>query len=421
MQIEQISSLGRQGLKISEEPQDIIAVDFREQMLIHNDIDGILNFDISRENNCRTYEYSTSGMEPLQMICTRRRLCHDDITEILGGILRTVYRAREFMLVEDDYVIRPDTVFLESGTKVRVAYFPGYKVSLRQQLCELSEYLMDRIEYKDEGAVLVVYSFYSKTRNENCSLEDLFEVLTGKNEEEEEATRLPAVPEKALPLQEHNLPVNDQTAFREIVPDNRFVPPSAVEVFRQSPSRLRYCAVLIPLATVLAAIAFLKSDLLRNPATGKPFVLASFGCVFVALCLTVGLERTVWKRFYNKLVNSLKAASAECDDATVMVYANGTVAYPFSLVSDEFEAINASRFPFVIGKARETSDYCLDKVGVSRQHLRIDRTEGGFSVTDLGSTNGTWVNSVRLRPGVSVNVRCGDEIRIGTYIFYCNR
>lgn len=434
MQIEQLNGLGRQGLKIQEEPQDEITVDFREQMLLHNDIEGILKFDVRRENNCRVYEYNTAGMEPLQMVCARRRLCLDEITEILGGVLKSVYHSREFMLVEDDYVIRPDTIFVEPGMKVHVAYFPGYRVSLRKQLCELSEYLMDRIEYKDEGAVLLVYSFYSQTKSDTCSLEDLFNVLS----ESSTAAEPPAAEKPmGLPVYGELAPTNtsmsadtgrgqpavvrDQTAFREITPDTSFTPPRAMEVIRQSPKRLRCRAALIPLALIAVVLALLKSGLLNNPATDKPYVLATFGCSFVALCLTVEIERRMWNRFYLQLVDSLKSAAAARDEATVMVYSDGTVSYPFSLVSDEYEAINASRFPFVIGRSAESSDYCLDKTGVSRQHMRIDKTDTGFAVTDLGSVNGTYVNSIRLRPGVPTPVRCGDTIKIGTILYYCNR
>lgn len=322
---------------------------------------------------------------------------------------------REFMLLEDDYVVRPDTVFLDAGMKVRVAYYPGYRVNLRRQLCSLCEYMMDHVEYKDEGAVMLVYSFYSQTKNENTSLEDLFGVISACN-----------VPEsnnddgrKGLPIYDEQH-VLEQTAFREIIPDNSYVAPGIMEAVKQSPLRLRMRTVIIPLTMILIVLLLLKSGVFINPLTGKTYVLAIFGCIFCSVCIVVGLERKLWKRFYDQLECSLKSASAARDEATVMVFSDGTAAYPFSLVSDEFEPIHASRFPFVIGKSRETSDYCLDKVGVSRQHLRIDRETDGFSLADLGSTNGTFVNSVRLRPGVATPVRRGDEIRIGSYIYYCN-
>jgi EAL domain-containing protein (putative c-di-GMP-specific phosphodiesterase class I) len=50
------------------------------------------------------------------------------------------------------------------------------------------------------------------------------------------------------------------------------------------------------------------------------------------------------------------------------------------------------RLPFGIGRD-PGNDLALETFGLSRQHARIDlRADGGLSVTDLGSTNGTFIN-----------------------------
>jgi len=72
----------------------------------------------------------------------------------------------------------------------------------------------------------------------------------------------------------------------------------------------------------------------------------------------------------------------------------------------------------VIGRDT-TAHICLPDDGVSREHARItyqgtDRTEGAtFTLTDLGSTNHTFVNSKQVE---SVQLRDGDKIQIGDSI-----
>ena len=51
--------------------------------------------------------------------------------------------------------------------------------------------------------------------------------------------------------------------------------------------------------------------------------------------------------------------------------------------------------------------------GVSRRHARIFFQEEGFYVEDLGSTNGTYLNGLRLAPYSPHILKEGDELRLG--------
>ena len=55
---------------------------------------------------------------------------------------------------------------------------------------------------------------------------------------------------------------------------------------------------------------------------------------------------------------------------------------------------------------------CLDDVTVSRRHAEVQCTEGVYSVVDLGSLNGTYVNQIRIDEGT---IEHGDELQIGKY------
>ncbi|NDG25063.1 MAG: FHA domain-containing protein [Actinobacteria bacterium] len=58
------------------------------------------------------------------------------------------------------------------------------------------------------------------------------------------------------------------------------------------------------------------------------------------------------------------------------------------------------------------NEICLDDITVSRSHALISRTEEGYSVKDLGSLNGTYLNAISVRDSKILN---GDEIQIGKY------
>ncbi len=63
-----------------------------------------------------------------------------------------------------------------------------------------------------------------------------------------------------------------------------------------------------------------------------------------------------------------------------------------------------------VGKASE-NDIALDDPSVSHLHAVLERFSAGWCVTDLGSSNGTWLNGERIWS--SRRVRHDDEIRIG--------
>lgn len=57
------------------------------------------------------------------------------------------------------------------------------------------------------------------------------------------------------------------------------------------------------------------------------------------------------------------------------------------------------------------NEICLDDITVSRSHALISKSDG-YTVKDLGSLNGTYVNAVAVRES---RINPGDEVQIGKY------
>jgi pSer/pThr/pTyr-binding forkhead associated (FHA) protein len=58
------------------------------------------------------------------------------------------------------------------------------------------------------------------------------------------------------------------------------------------------------------------------------------------------------------------------------------------------------------------SDIFLDDVTVSRRHAEFHREAQGFTVSDVGSLNGTYLNRERIE---STLVHSGDEVQVGKF------
>jgi len=64
-----------------------------------------------------------------------------------------------------------------------------------------------------------------------------------------------------------------------------------------------------------------------------------------------------------------------------------------------------------IGRAAEGVGRLAEDVEISRRHARIARSGSGYTVEDLGSRNGTFLNGRRIDKAEMLGV--GDEIQVG--------
>jgi len=89
-------------------------------------------------------------------------------------------------------------------------------------------------------------------------------------------------------------------------------------------------------------------------------------------------------------------------DAALLVVTRGPNVGSRFLLDDDFTS--AGRHP--------DSDIFLDDVTVSRRHAEFYRLDGRFTVRDVGSLNGTYVNRERIE---EAELYGGDEVQIGKF------
>jgi hypothetical protein len=61
--------------------------------------------------------------------------------------------------------------------------------------------------------------------------------------------------------------------------------------------------------------------------------------------------------------------------------------------------------------------HVADEKGVSRQHVRLEPEHDSLCLTDLASTNGTWINRERIPGNRPIALRDGDVISLGGLSF----
>lgn len=110
-----------------------------------------------------------------------------------------------------------------------------------------------------------------------------------------------------------------------------------------------------------------------------------------------------WKTRITK-VQIVKPKMEGGEACLVLIYPPGpNMGQRFPLDSDEI----------VVGRGADC-DIQIDRDSVSRRHARLFRTENGWSVEDLGSTNGSYIND---QPVDRSNLRDSDFLKVGAAIF----
>jgi pSer/pThr/pTyr-binding forkhead associated (FHA) protein len=85
---------------------------------------------------------------------------------------------------------------------------------------------------------------------------------------------------------------------------------------------------------------------------------------------------------------------------------------------EQYSSICIEEFPFFIGKLRKNVDYCLEKNVVSRYHAKLTKEEEDkYYITDLNSTNGTFVNERLLTSYEKKEIIQGDRIALANLNF----
>jgi pSer/pThr/pTyr-binding forkhead associated (FHA) protein len=93
--------------------------------------------------------------------------------------------------------------------------------------------------------------------------------------------------------------------------------------------------------------------------------------------------------------------------------ANVTVAeWTLSLDGIPDQPLTASKRRIRLGRDPRADVRC-EHESVSRQHARLDLQDGRWWITDVGSSNGTFVGTERLVTGRSVPLSAGTAVRLG--------
>lgn len=84
----------------------------------------------------------------------------------------------------------------------------------------------------------------------------------------------------------------------------------------------------------------------------------------------------------------------------------------------ELVIVGEEQNELILGRKIDDSVKNLINIGaydvfVSRRHAKIIKTDHGYEIMDLGSSNGTWLEEQRLIPHKTYPLKSGAQLRLG--------
>lgn len=523
--IEYIKDLNRSYMVI---PEGAVKSDdnYCIRMLQAERPDGVLKLETRRINNRLMYYYDITSRQSLAVMAARAVLDYNNVKRLISGIINIIETAYEYLLEENDFILLPEQIFIDiKEQEPYLCYYPGYDRDIGEQTGSLLEFIMNKIDYKDKAAVLLVYELYAAARAEGFTFEHLKEKLKSDiyidNKENQRKTpkashALPSIKANtAETTTSHEITWKERSkngaCLQPTLTNNSGFIPAVMEPVAREREVLKYplatylYTASIVMAAITAATLLIKSGLMNSSAGNRLDYSKVTAMLLILLCVSAYLIRKLWnkKNRIAKIISdseyvdptaissepehrtfkySLSAGTKEkgtkesgrketdtkdtgtkvsgrketetketstkvsgmkvtgtkatgimktgmkdigINDADMKEDIDNGEYNPTCLLNgcgsegkymlkpcDEarYRTIIIEEFPFFIGKLKKNVDYCLDKEVVSRCHAKLTKEQEQIYITDLNSTNGTFVNNELLQPYKRREVTAGDEI-----------
>jgi pSer/pThr/pTyr-binding forkhead associated (FHA) protein len=491
MDVEYKKDLKHNYMVISEADYRPI-VPYSIKMLEHQTIEGILPVERRRMDNKLLFYYDITAKQSMLNILDKSVLSYDKVKQLCMRILQTIERAYDYLIPEDDFILIPEYIYLDVITSSPcLCFYSGYQKNSKEQMSGLIEYLMNKVDYNDKEAVLLIYQLYAVSREEGFTFDHLMEVLIKQNQTVSKEKELI---KGNLDFDNEKSDTNSGKQLSQNQSSNAESIPVMMEKVEGEEEKTCYsmktliCAGTSIAGGILLIILGITTRIVYNTFGNRIDYSKLFALLLIILCV----EGYVLKKILDKknkvtkiikvheyidprqnyehqrsmivskanhnekdffpeahenlplqgtqFANSLeqqKNSVPEVKKVNVSAFhkiqeedynptciLNASEDNKSELILKAFDEMNiksikVTSFPFFIGKLKQNVDYCLEKDVVSRYHAKITKEGEQYYVTDLNSTNGTFVNQEALQTYQKKKIEFGDEIALANikYIF----
>ena len=421
--------------------EEISRVDYITAMLIHNEIPAFAQTRFKSLNAENYICYDMNGLIPISQSLEINKLNAERVESFLRSIIRVYQSMEEFMLPFDRLIVDEAYIYENYNSK-EFCWIYGNNVT-ESNFTGIFEKLLDRIDYKDDRVVKIMYSMYQAAKDS----EEIFNRESGGSsilKIKEKAEEIMSLPYQSLDLRAEELMRSESRKFdlngENLNEINRMKNLGYDEAENNSDNMARRYREDIEKQKMKRDIEEYSEERIEKTTERKKTNEKNEGSdkkknkkidvkmglkkVWNYLNADIGSKAVVEQEniiqeeepSYNiREVHRKKSENrvGEENPTTLLTGAmigNGVYCLKSDNINDD--NILLTEFPFFIGKSGENTNHRIDDSTVSRFHVRMDKEDDELWLTDLNSTNGTFLNGIRMIPYDRVKVGSGDSIVI---------
>ncbi|MTK06757.1 MAG: FHA domain-containing protein [Hungatella sp.] len=404
---------------------------YEENMLKENKISGLLKFQLKQIDNRKYFYYEITSKQPLSRILEFHSINKQELINLSTGIAQILNRLPAYLLKEDQILLQPEYIYIEPEQFfVSLCLIPGRDRKFSAEMSELLRYLLGKINHQDKECVVMAYALYQESVKDNYGMDALAELvslhndkLEARQEEEECETQSGFTNTEKVEIQvieEFSSPAQNKTTgfglWKPLIISSVVVTGFSAVLWSVAGYKgiLRYW-YLVMAAGVLSVLFGFKltgRNQCQHPVEDSPPKDRSYDS-----------EQEEWQTaFYESKEESsvlLKSTAGEESLQTVLLTNSqkDMQVRVFKSASTGIGDIIITYTPYLIGKQEGLVDYVLNGEAISRIHVKIEKEENDYFISDLNSTNGTYVNGRLLETNETVLLNTGDEIFIANFAF----
>lgn len=470
MQIDYKRDLNHNYMIIREEGEPD-AASYQIRMLQTNSITGILECRIHKMDNHTLFYYDITSRQSLSAVYEHQQVGCSFLKMLFQEIVKVLEELGSYLLDPEGLILTPNTVYLTAEPlQFSFCYLPGEKHSVNNQLRELMEYLLPKLNHQEPETVVLGYGLYKAVTEEDCPLDQIRGVLL----------REPQVPVQEEPFAQEKQEAEEQKeGMRKKAMESFFTE----EEEEEKESGIWTFAVFLGGAAVLGLVLYLMY-FTRVPAVMYLILLAAAGVSILVISawlrkkdredaekemkpflegeketkpslevekeaepflkkaqeepefqllshrFSVEETREGGKAFsaQEPKILSAQARQERKPVSDQLLYQKTEPLYRkprenrFRLVpvsAPDLPEIVISQEETTIGKLQTAADVVIPFPTVSRLHAKLHCAQGICLLTDLNSCNGTYVNGTPLEGDIPRKLESGDEITFAdiTYQF----